>query len=105
MIDGYDPPASNNYLCMKLSALIGDASIINVDENGGRIELDSYANMCVLGKQCYILSESGESVNVGAFTEAARGLNQVPIVDAMLAYDCKRTNQVYLLVLRNVLYI
>ena len=29
----------------------------------------------------------------------------MPIVDAMLAYDCERTNQVYLLVLRNVLYI
>ena len=61
--------------------------------------------MCVLGKQCQILSKSGRSVDVGAFTESAGGLNQVPIVDAMLAYDCKRTNQVYLLVLRNVLYI
>ena len=29
----------------------------------------------------------------------------VPIFDIMLAYDCERTNQVYLLILRNVLYI
>ena len=29
----------------------------------------------------------------------------MPIIDAMLAYDCERTNQVYFLVLRNVLYI
>ena len=39
------------------------------------------------------------------FLESAGGLDAVPIVDAMLAYDCERTNQVYLLVLWNVLYI
>ena len=57
------------------------------------------------GKQYYILSQLGKSAEVGAFTESAGSLNQVPIVDAMLAYYCKRTSQVYLLVLRNVLYI
>ena len=63
--------------------------------------------MCVLGKHYYLLSEleTAQTVNVGAFSESAGGLNNVPIVDAMLAYDCGRTNQVYLLVLRNVLYI
>ena len=74
-------------------------------ESGGNTELDSQANMCVLGKQCQVLSESGRSVDVGAFTKSAGGLNQVPIVNAMLAYDCKRMNQVCLLVLMNVLYI
>ena len=44
-------------------------------------------------------------MSVGAFSESTRGLNNVLIVDAMLAYGCERTNQVYLLVLRNVLYI
>ena len=63
--------------------------------------------MCVLGKHCFLLTElsTARKVSVGAFTEAAGGLEAVPIVDAMLAYDCQRTNQVYLLVLRNVLYI
>ena len=106
MINGYNPPVPNGHLLMKIAAVISDASVTKkVDENEGRTELDSHANMCVLGRQCYIISHSGKSVNVGAFTESAGGLNEVPIVDAMLAYDCKRTNQVYLLVLRNVLYI
>ena len=61
--------------------------------------------MRVLGIQCYILSKLGKSVDVGAFTESAGGLNQAPIGDAMLAYYCKILNQVYPLVLRNVLYI
>ena len=63
--------------------------------------------MCVLGKYCLLLSEleTTQTVNVGAFLESAGGLNNVPIVNTMLAYDCRRTNQVYLLALRNVLYI
>ena len=66
----------------------------------GRTELDSHANMCVLGKHCYLLTEleTAQTVSVGAFSESAGGLNNVPIVNAMLAYDCERTNQVYLLV-------
>ena len=73
----------------------------------GRTELDSHANMCVLGKHCLLLSElaTARKVSVGAFAEAAGGLESVPIVDAMLVYDCPRRNQVYLLVLQNVLYI
>ena len=72
-----------------------------------RTELDSHANMCVLGKHCYVLSdlEMAQTVSVVAFSDSAEGLNNVPIVDAMLVYDFERTNQVYLLVLRNVLYI
>ena len=94
MIEGYDPPKPNKHLLMKIAVVIGDASLTGAGENGGNTELDSHANMCVLGKQCQVLSESGRSVDVGAFTESVGGLNQVPIVDAMLAYDCKRTNQV-----------
>ena len=44
-------------------------------------------------------------MNVGAFSESAGGLNNVLIVDAMLAYDCERTSKVFMLVLRNILYI
>lgn len=74
---------------------------------GFHTELDSHANMCVLGKHCYLLSElsTAQTDQVGAFSDSAGGLNNVPTVDAMIAYDCGRTNQVYLLVLRNALYI
>ena len=63
--------------------------------------------MCVLGKHCLLLSDlnTARTVNVGAFADFAGGLSNVSIVNAMIAYDCERTNQVYLLVLRNALYI
>ena len=49
--------------------------------------------MCVMEKHCLLLSEleTAQTVNVGAFSESAGGLNNVPIVGAMIAYDCERT--------------
>ena len=110
MIEGWDPPCPNEYVRFRIAAAIaqiGNASVNSYLLGNGRTELDSHANMCLLGKHCSLLSElnSARTVNVGAFSDSAGGLNNVPIVDAMIAYDCKRTNQVYLLVLRNALYI
>ena len=50
MIDGYDPPKPNKHILMKIAVVIGNASMTSADESGGRTELDSHANMCVLGK-------------------------------------------------------
>ena len=88
-------------------AQVGNASVNNNLGSEGCTELDNHANMCVLGKHCYLLTElfSARTVNVGAFSDSAGGLNNVPIVDACLSYNCERTNQVYLLVFKNVLYI
>jgi hypothetical protein len=61
--------------------------------------------MMVFGRNCEVISLSGKTVEVGAFSESAGGLSNVPIADVIIAYDCKRSNQTYLLVARNVLYI
>ena len=50
MIEGYDPPKPNEHLLMKIAVVIGDASLTSADESGENTELDSHANMCVLGK-------------------------------------------------------
>ena len=110
MIEGWDPPCPNDYVKFRIAAAtaqIGNASVNSYSLGNGRTELDSHANMCVLGKHCYLLSKltSARTVNVGAFSDSAGGLNYVPIVDACLSYECERTNQVYLLVFKNVLYI
>ena len=68
-------------------------------------DLDTHANMCVFGKNCVILSETGRTVDVNAFETEAGGLNEVPIVDVKIAYDCPRTSKVFFLVARNVLYV
>ena len=105
IIEGWDLPSCmpipNDHLLMRIlvSALLSDAMVNCASECVGRTEFDSHVNMCVLRKNCYTVSKS---VDVGAFTKSTGGLNRVLVVDAILADDCKRTNQVYLVILRNV---
>ena len=111
-IDGWDPPAAMLHPTEEMKYKIrcrAKISVIEIEGKGGsstsRTELDSHANFCVVGRHCYIISWSGKTVDVAAFSESAGGLNVVPIVDCMLAYGCPLTNQVYILLLRNGLYV
>ena len=106
MIEGWDPPIPmpNVHLKLRISAtlaLICDALVKGISQGEGTTELDSHANMCVIGKNCYLLSKLSlaRTVSIGAFAESTGGLDEDSVVDAMLAYDCEQTNQVYLLVL------
>ena len=72
-------------------------SAIEAEEKGGssisRTVLDSHANFCVVGKHCFILSQSCKTVDILAFSEDAGGLNGFPIVDDILAYNFLCTHQ------------
>ena len=70
---------------------------------GAGSELDSHANMIVAGEQAYVFSESGLNANVRAFSDEASGMQGVPIVDCMWAYDCAYSGLTYMLVARNAL--
>ena len=48
-----------------------------------RTELDSHANMPVVGKHAYIIDETGKKVDVSPFTPDYKLLT-VPLVDAMV---------------------
>ena len=84
-----------------VTIFIGNTSVTGASNGEGRTELDSHSNVCVLGKHYFLLFElsTARAFSVCAFAEAAGGLDVVPIVDVILAYDCEQTNQVYLLVL------
>ena len=71
---------------------------------GGQTELDSHANMCVFGKHSLKISESMKTVDVSTFAAEAGQLSKVQIIDAMVAYDCNRTHQVFLLVAIDVTF-
>ena len=66
-------------------------------------ELDSHANMVVIGKQVFIFNQSDQYANVRAFTDEVKGIPKVPIVNAIIAYDCPQSGHTYLLVVRNAL--
>ena len=68
-------------------------------------DLEFHANMIVLGKQALVIQDTGHSAEVNAFSDDVGGLSKVPIVDAVVAYDCPYTSKTYLLVMRNALHI
>ena len=110
MIKGSNPSLPNEYLMYRIAVTIAQVGNVSINDNlgdEGCTELDIHANMCILEKHYYLLSElsTAQTVSVGVFLDSTGGLNNIPIVNAMLAYYCERTNQVYLLVLQYVLYI
>ena len=69
-----------------------------------RTELDSHANMPVVGKHAYIIAETGKKVDVSPFTPDYKPLT-VPLVDAMIKYDNPYNGKSCILVLCNALYV
>ena len=68
-------------------------------------ELDSHANMIVLGKDCFIFETTGKTCNVQPFSAELGVATNIPIVDAAFAYDCPFNNETYILIIRNALHI
>ena len=69
-----------------------------------RTELDSHANMPVVGKHAYIMAETGKKVDVLPFTPDYKLLT-VPLVDATVKYDNPYDGKTYILVLHNALHV
>ncbi len=71
-----------------------------------RSELDSHANMVVLGRNCFVFDDiDGKCCDVAPFDPSLGISKSVPIVDAALVYTCPFSLRVYLLVVRNALYV
>ena len=68
-------------------------------------ELDSHANMVVLGRFVTIIRRTGRSVDVQAFADDVPTMKSVPIVDAVVAHDCPCTHTTTLLIITNALHV
>ena len=69
-----------------------------------RTELDSHSNMPVIGKNAYILSKIGETVDVAHFTPDYKPI-RVELVDAALKYECPYSGETKILLIRSGLYV
>jgi len=69
-----------------------------------RTELDSHANMPVVGQNAYIISDTGRIADVNPFTPDYDSMH-VSIVDAAIRYDCPYDGRSYILVIRNALFV
>ena len=64
-----------------------------------RTELDSHANMPVVGKYCHVIQNTGKSVDMNPFTPAYDPLRGVPLVDVALLHVCPFTGKECLLII------
>ena len=68
------------------------------EESMSRTDLDSHANMAVVGRHAYILSDTGRTADVNAFTPDYESM-QVPIVDAAVQYECPYSGTLHVLII------
>ena len=89
----------------KVYSTILEGPDITQDANElSRTELDSHADMPVIGKNAYILSKIGETVDVAPFTPDYKPIS-VELVDAALKYECPYSGEVKILIIRRGLYV
>ena len=69
-----------------------------------RTELDSHANMPVIGKHAFVISYHGKTADVSPFTPDYEPM-VIEIVDAAVLYECPYTGKEYILVICNVLHV
>ncbi len=89
-------------------AVIMDAGAMDVDdqETSGisRTELDTHANMPVVGRNAFVVARTGETVDVSPFTPDYKPM-QCSLVDAALLYECPYSGDEIILLVRNALYV
>ena len=98
----------NQYLRARISASLTTDSM-NEDtsfEADPRTEMDSHANMVVLGKHCFVFDGvKNRTCEVEPFDPTIGTAKKITIVDAALAYDCPYSLKTYVLLIRNALHV
>ena len=67
--------------------ILTPTSDMEVSSDDPRTELDSHANVVVLGSNSFVFESTGRTCEVQLFSSDLGIANDVPIVDVDLAYD------------------
>ena len=81
----------------RLAPILSSMSNDNPINFISRTELDSYANIVVVGKHCIIFDDTVKTCIVNAFSESAGKLDNVTLVDAAVAHDCSYQCKTFIL--------
>lgn len=90
-------------ICRRISA--NSSSEYDEESEIGKLELDSHADSPVLGQGAMVVKETGRYVSVRGFTDKIGRPMRVPVVDAVVIYECEFTGQKYAMTIRNGLHI
>ena len=78
----------NSHLVSRISAVWATtADMGDGDDITTTTQLDSHANMVVVGSQATVFGRSGKCADVRPFSSDCSKLESIPIVDAAIAYD------------------
>ena len=77
-------------------------SSVHIQEE--RLELDSHEDKCVAGAMWEVMEYTGVVCNIYLYSESYKPLKQVPVVEAVTAYD-HPTGEMFYLVLVQALYL
>ena len=84
------------------TSLTNTCNMSATEEEASRTELDSHANMPVVGRHCCIINDTGKKADVNVFTPDHKAL-RIPIVDAAIQHDCPCEGTAHILIIRNAL--
>ena len=70
-----------------------------------RIELDSHADLPVIGDNARILRHMNRFVQVSEFSDQLGNLSWIPVVQAAVMYDCQYTGKQYVIHINNALHV
>ena len=70
-----------------------------------KTELDSHANMAVVGKHVMVIEDTGQTVEVKPFAEECQTLNDVHIVNALMKWENPINGKVHILMVKNALHV
>ena len=70
-----------------------------------KTRLDSHAVSPVVGYNAYVWRDTGKTISVSGFAKKLGSLPSVPVVDAIVLYECPYDGRKFLLVIHNALYV
>ena len=73
--------------------------------DGKSSELDSHAKIIVIGSKDPIIQATGQWAELKDFSEKVLILENVPIIDDIIAYNCPYSMTTYLMVTKNALHV
>ena len=96
----------NAHVRSMIAAFIDEATDMQTGPDGddSRTDLDSHANMPVVGKAAYVLEELGRRCEVSPYTPDYPPMT-VPLVHAAVKYESPFDGRVYILLIRNALHV
>ena len=102
----WNPGAPNDYAMKVIAEALRVCGNVECDAHDAHIfrtELDSHANMVVVGRNTAIINDTGRTAEVSPFTPDCSSLQNVPVVNAAIGYDCEHAGESYLLVVMNAI--